>query len=119
MRGRVAFALALMPFVIPVAGLADGWSIHDLGAVPTRAECMARAKTTISAYMFQNGGGETFAEAWTVYAYDLTPGDQDAVIMCPIVAGGAANAFVHVFGEADNAQRVFTGDELKRIWFNE
>ncbi|WP_300517001.1 hypothetical protein [Aliiroseovarius sp.] len=97
--------------------LAEGWSVYDLGEVPgDRENCMRRARNTIASYMFDHGGGETAVASWTTYGYDLRPGDQDAVIMCPVVNGNVVNAFLTVHGSTTEDERIFSADEIERIW---
>lgn len=99
--------------------LAEGWSVYDLGEVPgARENCMKRARNAIASYMFDHGGGETAVASWTTYGYDLRPGDQDAVIMCPVVNGNVVNAFLTVHGDTTEDERIFTADEIERIWNN-
>lgn len=111
--------LSLLLAAPAAPGMAEGWSVYDLGEVPgDRENCMKRARNTIASYMFDHGGGETAVASWTTYGYDLRPGDQDAVIMCPYVNGNVVNAFLTVHGEASEDDRIFTADEIERIWNN-
>ncbi len=112
-----ACLLALPVSVTANSANAEGWSIYDLEEVAgPRENCMKRARNTISGYMFDNGGGETDTGSWTSYAYDLEPGDQDVVIMCPVVNGGVVNAFLVVHGATSEDERIFTANEIERIW---
>ncbi len=117
---KTALSVGLLALPISVAASsasAEGWSIYDLEEVAgPRENCMQRARNTLSGYMFDNGGGETDSASWTNYAYDLEPGDQDVVIMCPVVNGGVVNAFLVVHGAASEDERIFTADEIERIW---
>ena len=96
---------------------AEGWSVYDLEDVPgERENCMQVARNTIASYMFDHGGGETAVASWTTYGYDLRPGDQDAVIMCPVVNGNVVDAYLVVHGDTTEDERIFTADEIERIW---
>ena len=105
-------ALAVTIFAAPV--MAEGWSVYDLGGTNTKKECLSRAKTAISSYIFNYGGGHTAAAIWTVYGYDLTPGDQDAVILCDGDSGTSASLVVH--GETTEDERIFTADQIEIYW---
>lgn len=111
-----ALAASVVGGVAPDRALAEGWSVYDLGPTSGRDACMNRARSTISRYIFRHGGGNTSEASWTVYGYDLTPGDQDAVIMCPQVSGGGIDAFLVVHGETREDERIFTADEIERLW---
>ena len=100
-----------------VQAMAEGWTIKDLLAVSgDREKCMNRARSTVASYLFEYGGGNTSTASWTIYGYDLQPGAQDVVIMCPVVSGGVVNAFLVVHSEASDGDRNFTADEIERIW---
>lgn len=107
-------AVGLACAALPAA--AEGWSISDLGEMYDRESCMDRARKVVNRYIFNNGGGETASDTWTIYAYDLTPGDQDIVIMCPWVRGDVVNAFLVVHGETDSSERQYVHGEIADYW---
>lgn len=95
---------------------AEGWSIFKLDSLPDAETCMAKARTVISQYMFDYGGAETGADSWSVYGYDLEPGQQDAVIVCPEGPDGAVDALLIVQSESESEQRVQAAEALVEIW---
>lgn len=94
---------------------AEGWTIADLGETVNRDNCLIRAEQMMYRYIRNYGGGNVYVESWTVYGYDLGPGDNDAVIMCPYVRG-TLNAFVVVHGETSTENRQFVSDTMQRYW---
>lgn len=84
---------------------ADGWNIRDLGQTIDRPECMAKADNVLRWYEQTYYASSYSQSTWTSYSYNLTPGDNDVVIMCPVV-NGVINAFMMVYTD-DNT----TGDE--------
>jgi len=116
---KTATIAMLMTAPAAAPALAEGWTIKDLLEVPgDRENCMARARNTIASYLFDHGGGNTSTASWTTYGYDLRPGAQDVVIMCPVVNGGVVNAFLTVHSEGSDDERNFTADEIESIWKN-
>jgi hypothetical protein len=109
-----AFALGFALLATPAA--AEGWSIFKLGTYDTVEACMQQARDVISRYMFEHGGGETGTDSWSVYGYDLEPGAQDVVIMCPVGASELVNAILVVQSESESDERSQVADELARIW---
>ncbi len=119
MKTILKTASIAMMLAAPAAApaFAEGWSVYDLEDVPgERENCMKHARNTIASYMFDHGGGETAVASWTTYGYDLRPGDQDAVIMCPVVNGGVVDAYLVVHGSTDEDERIFAADEIEKIW---
>ncbi|MCP5036879.1 MAG: hypothetical protein GY945_04680 [Rhodobacteraceae bacterium] len=112
---HVAALSLLLPFTAS-QGLAEGWSVYDLGEMADRETCKSKARNVINSYIFKYGGGNTSEASWSVYGYDLEPGDQDAVIMCPWVPGGGVMAILNVHGETSDEQRIFTADTIDLFW---
>jgi hypothetical protein len=77
---------------------------------------MQKAREVISRYMFDVGGAETGSDSWSVYGYDLEPGAQDAVIMCPVGVSEMVNALLVVHSESEADLRIQVAEELVRIW---
>lgn len=114
-RGRAGMiAAGLVALAMPAAG--EGWSIYKLDSFESTDACMAKARTVISHYMFDHGGAETGADSWSVYGYDLDPGLQDAVIVCPEGPDGLIDAMLIVQSESESEERVQVAEELVRIW---
>lgn len=107
--------LTLLPFAATQAH-AEGWSVYYLGEHASRDRCMSHARSVINGYIFANGGGNTSEASWTVYGYDLEPGDQDVVIMCPITQDGSISAILNVHGETTEEQRIFVADTIDSMW---
>ncbi len=117
---RICAALA-MTCATALAGpaLAEGWVVTDLGEVESRDLCMDRADRVLNAYLEANGGHSVESDSWTKYGYDLEPGDNDVLIMCPVVNGGVYNAFLVVYGAFvettdDHTDQVTA--ELQHLW---
>ncbi|WP_188528536.1 hypothetical protein [Sinisalibacter lacisalsi] len=108
-------ALALSGLAAAPA-LAEGWSITKLGTMPSEQICMDKARLVINRYIFANGGGNTGEDSWSLYAYNLEPGGQDIVIMCPIGGGGAVNAMLVIQSESSGDDRSWAAQELVAIW---
>lgn len=115
---RIAtFALAASSLVISASpSLAKGWSITKLGTMPSEQLCMDKARLVINRYIFANGGGSTGEDTWSLYGYDLEPGGQDVVIMCPIGGGGAVNAMLVIQSESESDDRRWAASELVSLW---
>ncbi|OIP86712.1 MAG: hypothetical protein AUK37_02750 [Rhodobacterales bacterium CG2_30_65_12] len=114
MAALAALALAPAVFAAPVA--AEGWAIFKLDSVDDLAACMSRARRTVSSYIFDHGGSQTGADSWSVYGYDLEPGQQDVVIVCFEAAGGAIDALLVVQSESESEPREQVAEALLRIW---
>ncbi len=99
--------------------LAEGWMVMDLGETATREICMERADRVLNAYLEANGGHSVEQDSWTKYGYDLQPGDNDVLIMCPVVSGDVYNAFLVVYGAFTDGEEDHTGvvaEELQHLW---
>lgn len=94
---------------------AQGWTIGDLGAMPTREDCMRLAEDVMERYKRVYGGGFVSAASWTQYMYDVEPGVNHVVIMCPIV-NGVYNAFLVTHGASGEENRQLVHDRLERYW---
>lgn len=105
----------LLPFAATQVQ-AEGWSVYYLGDSTDRDRCMSHARAVINGYIFANGGGDTSEASWTVYGYDLEPGDQDVVIMCPITQDGSVAAIMNVHGETNEEERIFAADAMEAMW---
>lgn len=111
-----AFAAA---FALPAA--AEGWVVADLGETSTRQQCMERAERVMRNYMDSFGGHSVEKDTWTVYGYDLKPGDNDVLIMCPVVNGDVYNAFMAVYGAFEDSKDDHTdtvNERLTELWDN-
>jgi len=99
------------------AGMAQAESFDtiELGLTHDRETCMSKAEYVLFRYKNSNGSGNVSRANWVVYGWDLRPGDQDVVIMCPIV-NGVVDAFlvVHSAGTIDN--RDYTVDQIRMMW---
>jgi hypothetical protein len=85
---------------------AEAFKVGDLGEMLTRRVCLTTAAQVLETYIKEFGGrstgGETSVEdSWSIYAWDLRPGDIDVVITCPVV-GTQVNAFYTLFSSGDN-----------------
>lgn len=112
-----AFAAAVGGLAFTAApGVAEGWSITTLETMTSQQACLDKAQAVVTRYLGENGGGSTGADPWAFYAYDLEPGMQDAVIMCPTGGGGAINAVLVVQSESDSDSRNAAADGLVAMW---
>lgn len=104
-RKLIAAVIAAGTLGLAGTAQADGWNIRDLGVTRDRPECMAKADNVLRWYEQTYYATSFSASAWTTYSYNLTPGNNDVVIMCPIV-NGTINAFMMVYTDDET-----TGDE--------
>jgi len=111
---RVAAGLG---WLAATAGMAQAESFDtiELGLTHDRETCMSKAEYVPFRYKNSNGGGKVSRANWVVYGWDLRPGDQDVVIMCPIV-NGVLDAFLVVHSEGTESNRDFTVNEIKWMW---
>lgn len=112
-----ACAVGLAVAANPAA--AEGWSIFKLDSLSDLESCMAKSRAVISAYIFDNGGSETGADSWSVYGYDLEPGGQDVVIVCPEGPDGMIDAMLVVQSESESDLRVQVAEALVALWDGE
>jgi len=94
---------------------AQGWTISDLGGMPTREACMRLAEDVVHRYRRVFGGGFISTASWTQYMYDVEPGVNHVVVMCPIV-NGVFNAFLVTHGASGEENRQLVHDRLERYW---
>jgi len=102
--------------IIPAFGMADGYTNMDLGQFSDRETCMARAQNAMVRYIDRHGGFDYQSTEWVVYGWDFTPGDQDVSIMCAWVSDTTVNAFLVVYGETSDEERIFTAETLERFF---
>lgn len=93
---------------------AEGWNIRDLGHFEDRDACIAKAEQVISWYKATHGSTYTIRLSWTAYGYNLSPGENDVVIICAI-DGGGRRALLVVHGESE-ADRTEVADRLEARW---
>lgn len=116
---RIGAALAACGMVVAGPALAEGWVVMDLGETETREICMDRAERILQDYIDSKGGHSVAGDSWTKYGYDLEPGDNDVLIMCPLVNGGLYNGFMAVYGAFEDDADDHTdpvAEELQRMW---
>ena len=106
-------ALGLSALALPA--MAEGWSITHLETMTNSGACMEQGRSVINRYMFAHGGGSTGADTWSLYGYDLEPGLQDVVIMCPS-SGGQVFAILVVQSESDSDDRGWAAQTLVDYW---
>ncbi|PID35888.1 MAG: hypothetical protein CR993_07740 [Rhodobacterales bacterium] len=106
-------ALAMSVAALPA--MAEGWSINHLETMGSSEACMKKARSVLNRYMFAHGGGSTGADTWSLYGYDLEPGMQDVVIMCPY-EGDMSFAIVVVQSESDSDTRSLVSQRLVDYW---
>lgn len=94
---------------------AQGWTISDLGQTATREECMQRAQATADAYTRQFGAGYASSASWTHYLYDVQPGVNHVVFMCPFV-NGVYNVFLVTHGATSEDNRTLVHDRMEQLW---
>ena len=113
---KTIFAAMLAAAGLSGAALAEGYSISNLGYISSRDSCKLKAELALRRYIQTDGGGDITISDWTVYGWDLTPGDQDAVFMCPSLDSGGYQAILTVHGETTPEERIYTKDQLKLYW---
>ncbi len=99
------------------AARAESYDTIELGVSLNRDACMSKAENVLYQYRNNHGGGKIFRAAWVVYGWDLRPGNQDVVILCPIV-NNTVDAFLVNHGEGTEANRDFTTEQVRWYWDN-
>jgi hypothetical protein len=102
--------------------MADAFKVGDLGEMPSRRTCIAIATEVLETYIKEYGGLSTSGDtedpdSWSFYAWGLRPGEIDAVITCPIVAG-QVNAFytLHSSGDNDADNADTAAERIHELW---
>lgn len=93
----------------------EGWVLSDLGTTPTREDCMRKSESAVASYTRDIGAGFTEADNWVFYVYDLEPGLNHGVIICPNVEG-VHNGFLIIFGTTTEDERWEAHDTLRDYW---
>ena len=96
------------------AGRAEGWNIRDLGFYETKDECMRRAETVIGWYRDTYSSSYVTRLSWTSYGYNLSPGENDAVIICSI--DGTGRRAILAINGASETDRTTVADRLEQYW---
>lgn len=101
---------------------AEAMKVGDLGSTTSRHACMISARTVIERYVDAHGGLSVTgdpedSEGWSIYGWALRPGDNDIVIMCPIVAG-QPHAFyaIHANGEQAVENADMAAERIRDLW---
>lgn len=120
MKARIVGAVALFgAMLVPSLALAEGYSVSDLGNMVTKAACLQKAERVIRRYDSSLGAGQINVANWTAYGWDMTPGDQDTLIICaPSTEAGTdrVRVILVVYGEQEREDRQLTRDVLKGYW---
>ena len=104
---RLAGPVALVIGLAALPALADGFTTDDLGYLPDRATCMARANQAFEIYGRETGQTVPVSEgAWSVSGWDIMPGAVDINIICPIIDDAdGVNAFAVGHSPKENNTR--------------
>lgn len=95
----------------------EGWSITNLGTTPTRDDCMRKTETAFARYSDAAGEAAGYDEQeWAHYAYEIEPGVNHAVIICPTIEG-MINGILIVFGTTGDDDRRAAHAALEEHWF--
>jgi hypothetical protein len=118
---RLLASAALMA-LISGSTSAEVFKVGDLGEMPSRRVCLATASAVLEAYIDEFGGraanGETDIEdSWSVYGWDLRPGDVDVVITCPVVTN-QVNAFYTLYssGSTEIEDTETAAARIRELW---
>ena len=97
---------------------ASGWTIRDLGGIPTEAGCADLAWDVFARYRNARSVGDVQRSGWVVYGYDLSSDDYDGVITCSYGPNDSTRATLVVYsvGDADADTRRGIADRLERYW---
>jgi hypothetical protein len=113
---------AALAVLVAGTGVADTFSVGDLGEMPSRRICMSIAAEVIDNYIDRFGGHSASGNvndntSWSYFGWDLRPGEVDVVLTCPIVAD-QVNAFytIHAPGDDDAGNADITADRLRDLW---
>lgn len=120
MAAKLFKAAALASVMLaPAAAYAEGYSVSDLGNMASKEVCLQKAERVIRRYDSALGAGQINVANWTAYGWDMTPGDQDTLIICaPTTEAGTSRVRVIlvVYGEQESEDRQLTRDVLKGYW---
>jgi hypothetical protein len=118
---RFIVAAALMAIFAGPASAAL-FRVGDLGEMPSRQACMETAARVLETYISEYGGLSTSGDAenpesWEVYGWRLRPGDNDIVIICPVV-NNQVNAFFTLYAgsEDGNADADIVIERVRDLW---
>ena len=97
---------------------AEGWTIKDLGGIPTEAACVDLAWDVFARYRGAHSVGDLQRSGWIVYGYDLSSGDYDGIITCGYGPDSTTRATLAIFsaGDAGAEMRREIADRLERYW---
>jgi len=117
MNRRIA-AAALGLGLLPAAAMAEGWTIKDLGSVPTESGCVNLAWDVFDRYRDARSLGDLQKTEWVVYGYDLSSGAYDAIITCNYGPNDTTRATLAVHNSDDgyDGERGDIADRLERYW---
>ena len=97
---------------------ASGWTIKDLGGIPTEARCADLAWDVFARYRGDRSVGDLQRSGWIVYGYSLSSGDYDGIITCGYGPDDTTRATlaVHSADDADADLRRDIANRLEGYW---
>ena len=115
-------AAALLCASLSTPAAAEAMRVADLGAMTSRVACLETAARALDAYIAEYGGYATSGdpenpEEWAYYGWELRPGTNDVVILCPTVAG-QVNAYLTVHAAGDDAPHDanMVAERIRALW---
>jgi hypothetical protein len=116
------FAAAALMAIFTAPASAGMFRVGDLGEMPSRQACMTTAAEVLESYINEYGGLSTTwdaenPESWEVYGWRLRPGDNDIVIICPVV-NSQVNAFFTLYAgnDSDIANADMVIERVRTLW---
>jgi hypothetical protein len=113
---------AMVLALVSGTAAAEAFKVGDLGEMPSRRLCLTTAVAVLETYISEFGGRSTNGEpdvddSWSIYAWDLRPGDIDVVITCPGVAN-QVNAFYTLYSSGSNevADADTAAARIRALW---
>lgn len=113
-----AATISLCITLVAGSAAASGWTIKDLGGIPTEAGCADLAWDVFTRYRGVESASDVQRSGWIVYGYGLSSGDYDGVITCGYGPDDSTRATlaVHSAGGADADTRRAIAERLERYW---
>ena len=100
------------------SAVAEGWTIKDLGGIPTEVACVDLAWDVFARYRDARSVGDLQRSGWVAYAYDISRDAYDAIITCNFGPNETTRATlaVHNSDAGDGDERRHIADRLERYW---
>ena len=95
---------------------AEGWTIKDLGSVPTEQGCVELGWDAFARYRRRHELNDLQKTEWVVYAFDMQGEHYDAIITCAYGPNDTTRATLAVYSKEDDGDRAWIADQVERYW---